>query len=62
MKTFNVRFYGRVSGAIGICDWITDTVEAPTLQHVHENLYDPCYTGSGVAYEHVQQLSIIEEY
>lgn len=62
MKTFNVRFHGRVSGAIGICYWITDTVEAPTLQHVHENLYYSCYTGSGVAYEHVQQLSIIEGY
>lgn len=60
MKTFNVRFHGRISGAIGTCYWINDKVQAETIDQVHENLYYSCYTGSGVAYEHVQQLSIIE--
>ena len=60
MKTYRVKFNGRISGAIGVCYWINDTVQAETIDQVHQNLYYSCYTGSGVAYEHVQQLTTTE--
>lgn len=52
MKTYQVRFYGRKVGAIGIFYWIADTVQAENEKAAELKLYD--------MYEHITQLTIEE--
>jgi hypothetical protein len=52
MKTYEVRFYGRTIGAIGILYWITDTVQAENEEAAKLKLYDK--------YEHISILTIRE--
>lgn len=52
MKTYKVMFYGRTAGALGVCYWIEDIIEAPNMESIRLALYDK--------YEHITNLSAEE--